>query len=455
MMSAHAEVPPEGLVAGLAIDDRLLRVVVIDRRAAPKVIDAAEADLPAEVVAQGRVLDNAALGSRIGALWRTLGLGGVPTFVGFHPSDAALHTVSVTGWPRSGWPAEVLTAVATIRSAFGADPVWSATPVTEGDAVSARVVACRRADVSNAVWAARRSGVWVAGVEVSALAVERAIQPIAHRFALVLDRSGASLATAMLLERGHIVRAERLELAAQAEAPTLEVFPLEESVAQDLLRSGGTGTRSAPHLWLSSIRPGSGEAALMVGPGGVLADTSPVPLAGFAQALGLALGAAGVGARPVELQSSLLHTGVALMQSRLGSVLEGAAPPPAAEPVVSFEESLERVVREADSRRTEEPARQARAAAVATVSPTSEGAGPHGSPDVPVGLDSRRARRRRTRIVAVVAGAAALGAFLFARSFDNDPQTGPRQGDDRNSADERITGTSVDRVNALGGFLRP
>ena len=41
---------PPRVVAGLAVDDRLLRVVVLDGRATPTVIDAAEADLPEAVV---------------------------------------------------------------------------------------------------------------------------------------------------------------------------------------------------------------------------------------------------------------------------------------------------------------------------------------------------------------------------------------------------------------------
>ena len=83
-----AQLAPTGVVAGLSIDDGLLRVAVVERGEVPAVVDGAEADLDPRAVQGGRVLDRAMLGRRIAELWDALSLSGVPTFIGFQPDDA-------------------------------------------------------------------------------------------------------------------------------------------------------------------------------------------------------------------------------------------------------------------------------------------------------------------------------------------------------------------------------
>lgn len=326
-MSVESEPTAGGVVAGLSIDDGSLRVVVIERGDEPTVVEAAEADLAPGTVRDGRVVDQPALARRIGALWHALNLGGVPTFLGLHPLDGEVQVVAVADWPRSGWPAEVRTVAAQRRRELDAEPVWNADRFDTDDGPLARIVSCRREDLSSAVWAARRSGVWLAGVELSALAVERVLLGGSSLSSLLVDGTGAGPVTVLLLQAGVAVRCWRAPRTA-ADADMLNLVPLDAVTAQALLQEPA-------HPWadLVAARVAVSAPARLVGPGVGLAATSPVPQPGFAAAFGLAMAAAGVGAAPVDLQPALLHSGTEHLQARMGSLsaaVVSSAPPAAA-----------------------------------------------------------------------------------------------------------------------------
>lgn len=326
-MSVESEPTAGGVVAGLSIDDGSLRVVVIERGDQPTVVEAAEADLAPGTVRDGRVVDQPALARRIGALWHALNLGGVPTFLGLHPLDGEVQVVAVADWPRSGWPAEVRAVAAQRRRELDAEPVWNADRFDTDDGPLARIVSCRREDLSSAVWAARRSGVWLAGVELSALAVERVLLGGPPLSSLLVDGTGAGPVTVLLLQVGVAVRCWRAPRTA-ADADMLNLVPLDAVTAQALLQEPA-------HPWadLVAARVAVSAPARLVGPGAGLAATSPVPQPGFAAAFGLALAAAGVGAAPVDLQPALLHSGTERLQARMGSLsaaVVSSAPPAAA-----------------------------------------------------------------------------------------------------------------------------
>lgn len=305
-----AQLAPTGVVAGLSIDDGLLRVAVVERGEVPAVVDGAEADLDPRAVQGGRVLDRAMLGRRIAELWDALSLSGVPTFIGFQPDDAQVRTVLVRDWPDRGWPAEVLRIVELVRGRYEDEPVWNGAPLWRDQAVAARVAACRRPDVSALVSAARHGGVWVAGVELTGLALERAMQRVAPPFTLVVDRTGAGPATLLLLDHGVVVLGWRSALAPEVDgAGELRVYLLDEGTAVGMAQGALIAEQ-----WLLAPPPLSWRTAVLLQPGTGLAVQSAPPTAPFAAALGLALGAAGVGARPVELQAPLLHSSLGLLQ---------------------------------------------------------------------------------------------------------------------------------------------
>jgi len=313
-MSENATTVAGGLVAGLSIDDGVLRVVVLDRQVDPIVVEAAEADLAEDVVRAGQVLDQPALARRIGDLWLALGLGGVPTFLGLHPLDGDVHTVPIVGQWRSGWPLEVRQAVEAARQAIGDEVVWSADRVEHGDTTQARVVTCRRDDLSSAAWSARRSGVWVTGVELGALALERAVEPSTDPASLLVDATGPGAATIVQFDYGVAVHSWRSHRAvASDENGPLVRFAIDAATATAL--SAGA---LSPVQWLSSSPRVVAHPARLVGPGHGLGPSSPVPHESFAVALGLALGAAGVGVTPIDLQAALLNTGAAQLHARLG-----------------------------------------------------------------------------------------------------------------------------------------
>ncbi|MGE0730510.1 MAG: hypothetical protein AB7O92_14585 [Acidimicrobiia bacterium] len=298
-----AQLAPTGVVAGLSIDDGLLRVVVVERDEQPAVVDDAEADLAADVVVHGVVRNVAALARRIGELWQALGLGGVPTHVGIHPHDAELRTVLVRGWPEDGWPAEVARVVDGVHRRYGEAVVWHAAPLWRDQAVAARVAATRRSAVAAVVAAARLAGVWVAGVELSGLAMERALERIAPPFTLVVDRTGPGPATLLLLDHGVAVLGWRGVLPREAAgAGELKVYLLDEATAVAMAQGAVPADE-----WLLSPPSLSDRRAALLRPGAGLAAGSPAPPAGFAVPVGLALGAAGVGTRPLELQGPLLQ----------------------------------------------------------------------------------------------------------------------------------------------------
>lgn len=298
-----AQLAPTGVVAGLSIDDGLLRVVVVERDEQPAVVDDAEADLAADVVVHGVVRNVAALARRIGELWQALGLGGVPTHVGFHPHDAELRTVLVRGWPEDGWPAEVARVVDGVHRRYGEAVVWHAAPLWRDQAVAARVAATRRSAVAAVVAAARLAGVWVAGVELSGLAMERALERIAPPFTLVVDRTGPGPATLLLLDHGVAVLGWRGVLPREAAGEgELKVYLLDEATAVAMAQGAVPADE-----WLLSPPSLSDRRAALLRPGAGLAAGSPAPPAGFAVPVGLALGAAGLGTRPLELQGPLLQ----------------------------------------------------------------------------------------------------------------------------------------------------
>ncbi|MEZ5266134.1 MAG: hypothetical protein R2755_31085 [Acidimicrobiales bacterium] len=298
-----AQLAPTGVVAGLSIDDGLLRVVVVERDEQPAVVDDAEADLAADVVVHGVVRNVAALARRIGELWQALGLGGVPTHVGIHPHDAELRTVLVRGWPEDGWPAEVARVVDGVHRRYGEAVVWHAAPLWRDQAVAARVAATRRSAVAAVVAAARLAGVWVAGVELSGLAMERALERIAPPFTLVVDRTGPGPATLLLLDHGVAVLGWRGVLPREAAGEgELKVYLLDEATAVAMAQGAVPADE-----WLLSPPSLSDRRAALLRPGAGLAAGSPAPPAGFAVPVGLALGAAGLGTRPLELQGPLLQ----------------------------------------------------------------------------------------------------------------------------------------------------
>lgn len=326
-MSELSESTAKGLVAGLSVDDAMLRVVVVERGRNAMVVDAAEADLAADTVVDGRVVDQPALAGRIGELWRVLNLGGVPTFLGLHPLDGDLRVVSVAHWPRSGWPPEVRMTAAARRRELDTEPVWSADRFETDGGEMARVVSCRREDLSSAVWAARRSGVWLAGVELSGLAIERAIAPSPGR-SLLVDASGSGPLMLVVLQAGTAVRCWRVPPTWLAAG----VGPLARFVLDGDLAEAGYETVAAAVSGLGSAGLGAAMPARLVGPGEGLGPTSPVPRPEFAAAFGLALGAAGFGAAPVDLQPALLHTGTVRLHSQLAAFTAAlsASPPTAA-----------------------------------------------------------------------------------------------------------------------------
>ena len=327
-MSTESESTAGGVVAGLSIDDDSLRVVVIERGDEPTVIEVAEADLGPDTVRDGRVSDQLVLARRIGELWHALNLGGVPTFLGLHPIDGEAHVVAVAGWPQSGWPSEVRAAAAQRRRELDAEPVWNADRFDSDGGPVARIVSCRREDLSSAVWAARRSGVWLAGVELSALAVERVLLAGPQLLSLLVDTTGTGPVMVLLLQAGVAVRCWRAPRTA-SDADALTLVPLDATTAQAVLREP-----AYPWAELVAGRTAVSAPARLVGPGRGLAATSPVPRPGFAAAFGLALAAAGVGAVPVDLQPALLHAGAARLQARMGSLSVAALSslPPAAAP---------------------------------------------------------------------------------------------------------------------------
>lgn len=497
-MPVHAQPAATELVAGLAVDDRFLRVLVLEARGGPldgpRVVDAAEADLDERLVNGGAVLDNAALGRRIGDLWRALRLGGVPTYLGFHPLDTVVRTVGVGAWPDAGPPAEITAVVAAARADFADEPVWNVQP-THADRRAARIAVSHREHVSNVVWAARRSGVWVAGVELAGLALARGLQPVRQPAAVVVDRTGSGPATVLLLVRGSCVAAWRVAVESPA-APDGELTLLSVDRAEaDRL---GRRDRAEVASWLRERRVGGARPAAVLQPGHGLAADSPVPLPSFGTALGLALAAARLGAAAIDLQGSLLTSGVALLQARLASGgLRLTAPPPVAPSLVPpaappggapggpTDGTATAAQTGGDTGTDHDPdpgsdpdpdvvpsgepgAPDAGPGAPAATGATADGPPPaaepegseHPSPGEPeVEPDPGGARsaapamlplprRRRRRVVAVVAGAAAVGAFLLARNAGNEPQVEPRSSEDGSSA-RTAPPVTVDAMGAI------
>ena len=337
-MVEHAHVTKSDLRAGVALDDAVVRVVVLDGAGkAPTVVDAAEADLARGIVVDGRVRDNAGLGRLIGELWKALDLGGVATFLGLQPLDAHVGRVAVSRWPESGPAPEVLAEVAALRAAYGDEVVWSAAPASsQGRGEEARLAVCRREDISSAVWALRRTGVRVTGVELAGLALERALAPVVEAGSsgtsgssgcgLLIEWWGTGPGSVSVLVDGAVRFSWRL---AELDGPTwqlgLHCYPLSQDLLQQVLAGPGVGEDHPARRLVAALGrhagvSGSATAAALIAPGSGLAAGSPVPVASCAVALGLALGAAGVGPAPLELQACLLNSGVRQMQTRLASV---------------------------------------------------------------------------------------------------------------------------------------
>jgi len=203
--------------------------------------------------------------------------------------------------------------VGSVRDEHGGEPVWNADRLAAGDVDVARVVACRREDLSNAMWAARRSGVWIAGVELTGLALVRAVPEPPDDYVVLLDASGPGAATVVLLDQGTAVRVWRVPLdRCGAAIGSLVRVALDTTTALQLAHADGV-----PLEWVASYPWEQAQPVDLVGPGSGLAPGSGVPLPSFAGALGLALAGVGVGAAPIDLQPSLLTTGVASLQAQL------------------------------------------------------------------------------------------------------------------------------------------
>lgn len=349
-MVEHAHVTNRDLRAGLALDDTVVRVVVLDGAGkAPTVVDAAEADLARGIVVDGRVRDNAGLGRLIGELWKALDLGGVATFFGLQPLDAQVGRVAVSRWPESGPAPEVLAEVAALRAAYGDEVVWSAAPASSQDrGEEARLAVCRREDISSAVWALRRTGVRVAGVELAGLALERALAPVVQAdpsgssgCGLLIEWWDTGPASVSVLVDGAVRYSWRL---AELDGPTwqlgLHCYPLSQDLLQQVLAGPGVGEDHPARRLVAALGRHAGvsesaTSAALIAPGSGLAAGSPWPVASCAVALGLALGAAGIGAAPLELQACLLNSGVRQMQTRLASVSLRSLASPSARDLLS------------------------------------------------------------------------------------------------------------------------
>ncbi|MFN0025977.1 MAG: OmpA family protein [Acidimicrobiales bacterium] len=335
--------------AGLSLHDGMVRVVVLQatrpaepasgpvRRLGPGeliVVDAAEAALPSEVVVDGRVRDNVALGQRLGQLWSELGLGGVPTFLGVQPADALVQVLELGGGAGAGAGAgtsgEVSRCVDAMRARYREDPVWCVA-LLEPDvplspaALQVRVVGCRREDLSAAAWAARRSGIWVAGIKLNVSALAELVERPRTGGLVWLDRSGEGPATVAVF--------------GGAAAPGLRaVGPLPADcgdglVSLQLLVGAASINDASLAAWAMALEPGveaaqraesvAGlvararfEVPRLGGAVSALATDSPRPVDECASALGLALSAAGVGPKTDDLQRSLLQGGVGAIEGR-------------------------------------------------------------------------------------------------------------------------------------------
>ncbi len=339
----------QSLFAGLSLEDDAARVVVVASTVAPSpggpaipansgdlgeptellVIDAAEVELPGGVVVEGRVRDNPSLGIQLGQLWRELSLGGVPTFLGLQPADSWVRVLSVATWPESAAPVEVASHVGAMRTLYGADPAWSMAPVGEGGTTAgqfplARVVGCRREDLSAATWAARRSGIWVAGIKLTATALAGVAQQPETGGLVWFENFGDGSAIVTVLGGRptpgvHAVGRVHHPALAGDGASVLTMLVDEAGLASWTAALDPThpvaAVRNRDHLG-ALLADARFDTPVLDGAAKVLAAKSPLPVDRCAGALGLALAAAGVGPKTDDLRRSLLQGGLATIQSR-------------------------------------------------------------------------------------------------------------------------------------------
>ncbi len=336
------------VTAGLSVEDGRLCVVVVERHPLPRVLEVAEADLGPEVVRAGKVLDGAGLARRLGALWRTLDLGGVPTIVGVQPADAVVDVVELGGgMARGALPAEVRHALGQVKSHYRLpeheDPAWAWSPLparpadatgdvadpaaqgtTPGRAAVCLAVA-RRVDLVPLVEAARRSGVLVDAVEPAAAAAVRALVP-------GLDPQGTRSGVAVVPWSGGHLLTVVIE-GALAAAPWREASPGSPAVVPGWYAVAARelrellGRPDGAERRLEALLAAQPTALPIASAGrGLALDTPPVGPAALV-ALGLALG--GTDRGPVlDWRRSLLVGGVGGLRAR-GEHLESIDREPA------------------------------------------------------------------------------------------------------------------------------
>ncbi len=337
--------------AGLTLDDGVARVVVLEAGATTTtpgadesargtstggllVIDAAEADLPVGVVVDGRVQDNAALGQRLGQLWRELRLGGVPTFVGLQPADAWVQVLTLAdwtlaNWPETGVPAEVARSVDAMRQSYREDPVWSVAAIERplgseadlGREAMVRVVGCRREDLSAAAWAARRSGIWVSGIKLTVTSLPAVLHRPRTGGLLWIDNSSAGSAILALVGgegAPGVCAVGRFGGPLPALAGSVGVAAVDDAALADW--NAALDSRSGQDRVAGAVAALVGRARFeplcLAGTLEVLDPDSPRPVDQCVAALGLALAAAGVGPVTDDLQRPLLHGGAGVVLGR-------------------------------------------------------------------------------------------------------------------------------------------